>query len=145
MYSSQLPAHTPVNMTQTSPPALPKRQTLQLSTGQCWSLTPPLSPLLQFQPRGHPQKVVTVILSEAGQTEKDKYYMIWLICSILQKTTSELTCEKQSYRCRTQAYGSQGVRQSGGIKWKIWIDTYIQPCTKQITNKDLLYSTRKVK
>ena len=32
--------------------------------------------------------------------------------------------------------------RGGGIKWKVWIDTYIQPCTKQITNKDLLHSTR---
>ena len=50
------------------------------------------------------------------------------------------TKQKQSYRYRKQSYGFQGVRE-GGINWEIGTDIYTLLYIKQITNKDLLYST----
>ena len=50
------------------------------------------------------------------------------------------TKQKWSYRCRKQTYGYQGVR-GGGINWEIGIDIYTLLYIKQISNKDLLYST----
>ena len=50
------------------------------------------------------------------------------------------TKRKQSNRCRKQTYGYQGIR-AGGINWEIGTDMYILPYIKQITNKNLLYST----
>ena len=49
------------------------------------------------------------------------------------------TKQKQSYRCRKQTYGYKGV--GGGTNWEIGIDIYTLLYIKQITNKDLLYST----
>ena len=51
------------------------------------------------------------------------------------------TKQKQSYRCRRQTYSYQGVKRGGGINWEIGIDIYTLLYIKQITNKDLLYST----
>ena len=50
------------------------------------------------------------------------------------------TKEKQNYRCRKQTWlpGDGG----GGINWEIGIDVYILLYIKQITSKNLLYSTR---
>ena len=48
--------------------------------------------------------------------------------------------QKQSYRCRKQTYSYQGVR-GRGINWETGIQIYILLYVKQITNKDLLYST----
>ena len=50
------------------------------------------------------------------------------------------TKQKQSYRCGKQSYGYQGGK-GGGIDWEIGIDIYTLLCVKQVTNKDLLYST----
>ena len=50
------------------------------------------------------------------------------------------TRQKQGHRCRKQTYGYQGGR-GGGINWEIGIDIYTLLYIKQITNKDLLYST----
>ena len=50
------------------------------------------------------------------------------------------TKQKQSHRCRKEIYGYQGVR-GGGINWEIGIDIYTLLYIKQITNKNLLYST----
>ena len=50
------------------------------------------------------------------------------------------TKQKLSHRCRKQTYGYQGGK-GGGISWKIGIDTCTLLHIKQITNKDLLYST----
>ena len=45
-----------------------------------------------------------------------------------------------SHRYRKQTYGYQ--REKGeAINWEIWIDIYILVYIKQITNKNLLYST----
>ena len=48
--------------------------------------------------------------------------------------------QKQSYRCRKQTYGYQGG-WGGGINWEIGIDIYMLLYIKQVTNKNLLYST----
>ena len=50
------------------------------------------------------------------------------------------TKQKQSHRGRKQAYGYQGGKR-GGINWEIGIDIYTLLYIKQITNKNLLYST----
>ena len=47
---------------------------------------------------------------------------------------------KQKERYRKQTYGSQGGRGTG-INWEIGIDIHTLLYIKQITNKDLLYST----
>ena len=54
--------------------------------------------------------------------------------------TNLLTKQKQSHRCRKQTYGYQGA-WGGGINWEIGIDICTLLYTKQITNKNLLYST----
>ena len=51
------------------------------------------------------------------------------------------TKQKQSHRCRKQTYGYQGGKGGGGINWETGIDIYTLLYIKQITNKDLLYST----
>ena len=50
------------------------------------------------------------------------------------------TKQKQSHGCRKQIYGYQGLRGEG-INWEIEIDIYTLLYVKQITNKNLLYST----
>ena len=47
-----------------------------------------------------------IILSEVGQTEKDKYYMISLLCGIRKIVKMNLfTKQKQTHRHRKQTYG----------------------------------------
>ena len=50
------------------------------------------------------------------------------------------TKQKQTHRLREQTYSYQGGRW-GGIDWDFRIDMYTLPYLKQITSKDLLYST----
>ena len=50
-----------------------------------------------------------IILSEVSQTEKDKYHMISLICTILKLIQMNLfTKQKQTHRHREQTCGCQG-------------------------------------
>ena len=51
------------------------------------------------------------------------------------------TKQKQSHRCRKQTYGYQWGKGWGGINWEIGIDIQTLLYIKEITNKDLLYST----
>ena len=51
------------------------------------------------------------------------------------------TKQKQSHRRRKQTYGFQGGKGGEGINWEIRIDIYTLLYIKQITNKNLLYST----
>ena len=51
------------------------------------------------------------------------------------------TKQKSSHRCRKQIYGYQGGKGQGGINWEIGIGIYTLLYIKQITNKNLLYST----
>ena len=50
------------------------------------------------------------------------------------------TKQKQSHKCKKQTYGHHWD-SGGGINWEIGIDIHTLLCIKQITNKDLLYST----
>ena len=50
------------------------------------------------------------------------------------------TKQKQSHRCRKQTYGYQEGK-GRRINWEIGIDIYTLLFIKQITNKNLLYST----
>ena len=67
--------------------------------------------------------------------------MISLICGILKKATNELIyktkIELQMQKINLWLPGGKG----GGINWKIGVDKYTLLYIKQITNKDLLYST----
>ena len=55
-----------------------------------------------------------IILSEGSQTEKDKYYMISLVCGIFKNDTNEYiyTKQKQTHIHRKQTYGYQ--KRKGG-------------------------------
>ena len=55
-----------------------------------------------------------------------------------------LTKQKQSHSCRKQTYGYRGGGgggREGGINWEIGIDIDTLLYIRQITNKDLPYST----
>ena len=56
-----------------------------------------------------------IILSEASQTEKDKYHTISLICGIFKKRTQMnlFTYQKQTHRLRKQTYGYQRGEVAG--------------------------------
>ena len=47
------------------------------------------------------------MLSEVGQTEEDKYYMLSLIFGILKNKLVNITKKKHSHRCRKQTNGYQ--------------------------------------
>ena len=53
------------------------------------------------------------------------------------------TKQEQTHTHRKQTYGYQREKVWGGINWEIGIDIYTLLYIKQITNKDLLYSTGK--
>ena len=59
--------------------------------------------------------------TEWNKSEKNKCYMILLICGILKKVQMNVST-RQSHKCRKQTYGYQGVRLGGGIHWEIGID-----------------------
>ena len=86
----------------------------------------------------------TVILSEVSQTEKDKSHIILLIYGIQKSGTNELIykTEIESQIQKTNLW-LPGCKGGGGINWEIGIDIYALLYIKQITNKDLLYSTGK--
>ena len=55
-----------------------------------------------------------IILSEVSQKEKDKYYMISLICGIYNMVQVNLfTKQKQTHRHRKQTYGYQKANGAG--------------------------------
>ena len=83
-----------------------------------------------------------VILSEASQTQKEKYRMMSLTCGIFKKLIQMnlLTKQKQTHRGRKQTWLPRG-RVGGGIVREFGIDMYTLLYLKWITNKDLLYST----
>ena len=51
------------------------------------------------------------------------------------------TKQKQTRRLKEQTYGYQGGGWGKGIDWEFGIDMYTLLYLKQVTNKDLLYST----
>ena len=108
-----------------------------------------------------------ITLSEVSQTEKDKYNMISLICGIffltslleyncftmvcqfllymesLKNDTSELIFNREidTQAQKTNLWLSKG--KGGGINQEFEINIYTLLYIKQVTNKDLLYSTGK--
>ena len=52
------------------------------------------------------------------------------------------TKQEQIHRLREQTYGYQRGKVWGRKDWEFGIDMYTLLYLKQITNKDLLYSTR---
>ena len=80
------------------------------------------------------------ILSGVSQTEKDKYDIAYMWN--LKKGTNELIykTEIESEMQKTKLW-LPGQKGRGGIHWEIGIDIYTLLYMKQITNKDLLYST----
>ena len=81
-----------------------------------------------------------ITLSEVSQTEKDKYHMISHMRN--QKRIIQMilfTKQKQTHRLRDELTATRG--KGGGIDWEFEIDMYTLLYLKQITNKDLLYST----
>ena len=63
-----------------------------------------------------------VVLSEISQAEKDKYCLY--VESKIMVQMNLFTKQKQSYRCRKQTYGYQGVA-GGRINWEVGIDIYM--------------------
>ena len=82
-----------------------------------------------------------VILGKISHTEKDKYN-ISLICGILKNRVQMnlFAKHKQRTRCRKQTW-LPGDKRRGEINWEIWGDIHTVLHIKQITSKDLLYST----
>ena len=85
-------------------------------------------------------EIITVC--EVNQPEKDKYYMISLICRMLKKKIQMnlSTKQKQTQKLRERIYGYQEERVGGGIDQGFEFDMYTLLYLKYITNKALLYS-----
>ena len=83
-----------------------------------------------------------VILSEGSQTEKDKYHMISLICGIENNGANEPIYKTEiESDVLNKLTVTKGERVGGGINWESGIAIYTLLYIKQITNKNLLYST----
>ena len=84
-----------------------------------------------------------ITLSEVSLTEKDNYSVISYIWNLIKSDTNELIYkQKQTHRSCNQIYGYQRGHMERMTNQKIGIDIYTLLCIKQITNKDLVYSTR---
>ena len=57
----------------------------------------------------------------------------------LKSLQMNLLTKQQSPRCRKHIYGYQGIK--GGIRWEIGTDISTLQYIKQVTNKNLRYST----
>ena len=58
-----------------------------------------------------------IILSEIGQTEKDKYYMILFICALWKKKKIQMNLfpkQKETHRHRKRIYHYQRENKGGG-------------------------------
>ena len=58
-----------------------------------------------------------IILSEVGQKEKDKYYMISLICVIKIWHKWVYPQNRKTHRHREQTCGCQAARGRKGVEW----------------------------
>ena len=68
--------------------------------------------------------------------------MISLICGILKNDINELIYKREiELQMQQTNLWLPGGKAGGGINWEIGIDIYTLLYIKQITNKDLLYST----
>ena len=64
---------------------------------------------------------------------------MWNLKKIVQMNL--FTKQKQTHRFRERTYGYREEGWGEGIDWEFGIDMYTQLYLKEITNKDLLYST----
>ena len=81
------------------------------------------------------------ILSEVSQKEKDKYYMVLFIRGISKNDTNELIY-KTEIDSQTQKTNLRlPKRERGQINQEFGIKIFTLLYIKQITNKDLVYST----
>ena len=80
-----------------------------------------------------------IILSEVSQTEKDKYYMISLLCGILKM--KQMNPYIQTHRHKKQTGYQRGKGLGRGINQDYGINRYKLLHIKQISKKDLLFST----
>ena len=83
-----------------------------------------------------------IILSEVSQTEKDKYHMISLVC-VESKKMIQINLYTKHIDPKTQKTNlwlPEG--KGGGMNQEFGINLYKLLYIKQITRKDLLYSTR---
>ena len=87
----------------------------------------------------------TVIHSEVSQKEKNEYRILTHICGIQKNGTDEAVCkaEVETQMQRTNVWTPRGESLGGGgMNWEIGMDIYTPIFIKQITNENLLYSTR---
>ena len=83
----------------------------------------------------------TVIHSEVGQKEKNKYQILTHICGIQKNGTDETVskAEIETQMQRTNIWTPRGESGKGGggggMNWEIGIDMYTLICIKQISNK----------
>ena len=82
-----------------------------------------------------------IMLSEVSQTEKEKYHMTSLICTLKRNHTNELLykTETDSQTLWMKLWLPGG--KDGGIVREIGVNMYTLLYLKEIINKDLLYST----
>ena len=84
----------------------------------------------------------STILSEASQTEKEKYCMTFLICG-LQKEMMQMNLQnrKRLTDLENKLMAAKEEEWGRGIVREFGIDMYTLLYLKWITNKDHLYST----
>ena len=82
----------------------------------------------------------TVIQNEVSQKEKKIPYNIAYMWNLKNGTNEFIYKADIETPCREQTCRYQGG-EWGGMNWEIGIDIYTLLCVKQITNKNLLYST----
>ena len=81
----------------------------------------------------------STILSEASQTEKEKYCMTSLICGI-QKEMMQMNLQNRKRLTENKLMTAKEEEWGEGIVREFGIDMYTLLYLKWITNKDLLYS-----
>ena len=82
-----------------------------------------------------------IILNEVHQTEKDKYHMILLTRGLLKKNIQMNVSKNQNPIYRVNMI-TRGEGRGGRIYWDFGIDMYTMIYVKEITNRNLLYTTR---
>ena len=81
-----------------------------------------------------------LILSEVSQKEKDKCYVMSLICGIQNMAQMNLsTDQKQTHRCGDQTCNCQGG--GSGMDWEFGVSRCKLLHLEWISNEVLLYST----
>ena len=93
----------------------------------------------------------SLILSEVSHKQKDKYmiFLIWGIndthISLIQMIKMNLFDEKNDTNellCKTETDSQTQRTNYGHWREELDVNMYTLPCLKQITNRDLVYSTK---